>query len=64
MIDSEKLGGSGDRLTNGRTFVNVESLTENGLQCHWGIVCVPHKSSKYSAGIQLTAWLGSAEIQG
>ena len=27
MIDSEKLGGSGDRLTNGRTFVNVESLS-------------------------------------
>ena len=31
MIDSESLGGFGDRLTNqltdGRTFVNVESLS-------------------------------------
>ena len=29
------------------------------LQSHWEIVCVPHKSSKYCAGIQVaqpTAW--------
>ena len=46
MIDSESLGGFGDRLTNqltdGRTFVNVESLSrlkssikkyQNGVSC-------------------------------
>ena len=25
---------------------------KNGLESHWGIVCVPHKSSKYREGIQ------------
>ena len=33
--------------------------TKNGLKSHRGIVCVPHKSSKYHEGIQVvrpTAW--------
>ena len=32
---------------------------KNGLESHWGIVCVPDKSSKYHAGIQIvwpTEW--------